>query len=63
MNLVNGLLTLIVTIVLCALITLLLDWSWIAQHWLRQLLVAVLTISLLLVGMWIAIKNLTHQES
>jgi predicted membrane channel-forming protein YqfA (hemolysin III family) len=63
MNLINALIVLIATIVICAALTLLLDWSWIAAHWLRQLLVAVLTISVLLLGLWIAIRNLTKIDS
>ena len=62
MNLVNALIILIGTIIICASLTLLLDWQWIAAHWLRQLLVAVLTISILILGMYIAMKNLTQTE-
>lgn len=58
MNLINALLALVCTVVLCALLTLLLDWPWIAAHWLRQLLVAILVISVLLMGLWITVQNL-----
>jgi cell division protein FtsL len=63
MNLVNALIILVVTIILCAAITLLLDWSWIAAHWLRQLLVAVLTITTLLLGLFLAFRNLTLEQT
>jgi hypothetical protein len=60
MNLINALLVLVATILICAGLTLLLDWSWIAAHWLRQLLVATLTISFLILGMFIAVRNLIN---
>jgi hypothetical protein len=63
MNLVNALIILVVTIILCAAITLLLDWSWIAAHWLRQLLVAVLTFTTLLLGLFLAFRNLTLEQT
>lgn len=59
MNLVNALIVLIATIIICAAVTLLLDLQWVAAHWLRQLLVAALTIVLLLIGLFITFKNLT----
>lgn len=63
MNLVNAFIVLLATLVLCALITLLLDWPWIAAHWMRQLLVAILVFSLLLTGLYIAYQNLVAGDN
>jgi NADH:ubiquinone oxidoreductase subunit 6 (subunit J) len=60
MNLVKALLVLVATIILCSAVTLLLDIDWIAAHWLRQLIVAVFTLCLLLLGLWISIQNLIN---
>jgi NADH:ubiquinone oxidoreductase subunit 6 (subunit J) len=62
MNLIKALIVLIGTIIICSSLTLLLDWSWIAAHWIRQLLVAVLTLCVLLLGLWIAVQNLIVKE-
>lgn len=61
MNLVKGLIVLLVTIIICSAVTLLLDINWIAAHWLRELIVAVLTISLLLLGLWVSLQNLINK--
>lgn len=62
MNLVKALIVLVATIVICSAATLLLDISWIAAHWLRQLIIAVFTISILLLGLWISIQNLINNN-
>jgi hypothetical protein len=58
-NIKNACILLVITITLASLISLLLDWYWIAAHWQRQLIVTVLIITTLCTGLYLAFVNLT----
>ncbi|WP_431471928.1 hypothetical protein I5168_12015 [Nonlabens sp. SCSIO 43208] len=58
MNIINALIILTVTIVICMLISLLFMWDFIAAHWLRQALVILYILAMLAIGIKVSLANL-----
>lgn len=61
-NLKNASIIFTITIVISSLITMLLDWPWIAAHWQRQLIVTTVVITTMVLGLYLAFVNLTAIE-